>query len=121
LALEWKRCIMDNPYSFFFHCLHLISDNAHGLFKIDDILTILALGEISHDQRITCQDHFLQLCARHGGRSSNHRLGATTHLDIESLKLIFELSPLLLFDFRDSIVQHFDSQDRLQDLARKEV
>lgn len=130
LALEWKRCILENPFSFFLHCLNLISSDKKGRddeWNMEDILSILELGQIHQEQRIISQQHFLKLYQRHGTNERRmstpciqHRMGHY-YVTKSLLKLIFELSPLLLFDFRDNIVQHFDSKDRLQDLARKEV
>lgn len=133
LALEWKGCIMNHPHTFFFHCLHLISETDDNVgddeYKIDDILCILSLGEINSVQVMNLRDCFLQLYYRHASSSQRSTIDLSSkkknklipYVDKEGLKLIFELCPKLLLDFRDSIVQHFDSQDRLQDLVRKEV
>ena len=133
LALEWKGCIMNHPHTFFFHCLHLISETDDNVgddeYKIDDILCILSLGEINPVQVMNLRDCFLHLYYRHASSPQRSTIDSSSkkknklipYVDKEGLKLIFELCPKLLLDFRDSIVQHFDSQDRLQDLVRKEV
>jgi hypothetical protein len=116
LALLWKRDIMDNPQHFFLHCLNVTNES--DCVRLRDVLSLLQLGEVSEDHAMASNENFVKLATRHG---VGNNIQPRTRITLETLQLILDLSPALMLDFRDTITQHFDFNDRLNALSVKEV